>query len=828
MVRSRCVGFALLAGVAPSALAQTAPLPGSSAQAAPSAATQGTNEVPDIIVTARRRDESIQQTPIAVTAVNAATIENRVATNLTDLQGIAPNVQLESGGAFGQTSFFSIRGIGFQDVESSFDPAVGTIIDGIFIGRNVGSLTDFFDIEQVEILRGPQGTLFGRNTIGGTINVRTARPTGETSLQGRVTVGNAGRFDIRASAQTAIVKDLLAIKISVLNERFNNFYRNTFDNSDARRSRTFAARGTVRFTPTPTLTFDLIGDISRDRSGSFGLVPASALPGQLTLSPGDRFTNLPAGFDPNTLIGPTRSSVFALAGLIGGLTPAQISRYPAHPYDNAFNAPNRAPIDSGGVVLDGTWKLPSVTVKSLTGWRKVDENIFQDFDATGLPIFETNRIQSQEQFSQELNANTDFGGSRFNLTAGLYFFTQRYNLTQYFTGLFQNPLTGAFGPTNIRALGPFPNGLLNNQTYQRSNSYAVYAEGTWNVTDKLALTVGGRGTFDRKTFQTILAPTAAGPVTTGPFGGGAVNCALSGPLATVGYVTCNGKYRTDQFTPRAIVKYQFTPDINAYASFSKGYKAGGFNGRASTGSSVGPFDPEKVDAYEIGLKTSFFERRVRLNLAAFRNDYSNLQVEVVRPSPGPTGQETVVQNAAQSRTQGIEAELTAVPARGVNLNASIGYLDSKYKNFRSPIIANLGPGGAPIQIGYEDLTIFRPRRAPEFSWNVGGQYDGEISDRFKGYVRLDYRHTSTLFTTVRNQNFGRRGPLGILDGSIGVGLANDSVRASLYAKNLTDERYVQSGLAIADSAVAYQGSVGAFSSYGSRREWGGELAFKFR
>ena len=496
-----------LLGLTPATMAQTAPTK--------VAAASGATGLTDIIVTARRRDENIQETPVAVTAINQAAIESRFARNLTDLNGISPNVQLDSGGAFGQTAFFSIRGISFQDVESSFDPAVGVTVDGVFIGRNIGSLIDFFDIEQVEVLRGPQGTLFGRNTIGGTINIRTARPTGELGGKAQLTVGNKGQFEVRVMGEAPIIKDVLAAKVSALYIKNNGWWKNLVDNSNARETDVFATRGTLRWTPTPDVTFDLIGDYSRDRSGSFGLVPAyAAVTG---ISPGAVFNNLPAGVTPHSLQAYGGTSLGYLVASGAGIPVSLINRVGTHPFDNYYNAVNRAPIDSGSVTLDGVYKGAGYTLRSVTGWRKVKEDINQDFDATGFPIFETRREQTNTQFSQEFNGNSDFGGSKFNLTAGLYFFTQRYDLTQHFTALFFSPLP--------------PGGALNNITTQRSNSYAAYAEGSYQVTDQVSLTLGGRYTIDTKKFLTTIG---AAP---GTFANGQVVCTTSPTIA--GYVNCN-------------------------------------------------------------------------------------------------------------------------------------------------------------------------------------------------------------------------------------------------------------------------------------------------
>lgn len=790
----------------------------------------------EIVVQARKFAEDIQVTPIAVTAINQEAIENRFADDLTDLSGAAPNVILDSGGAFAGTAFFSIRGISFQDVESSFDPAVGVSIDGVFIGRNVGSLIDFFDVEQVEILRGPQGTLFGRNTIGGTINVRSARPSGEFGVKGQLTVGNVGRLDVKAALDMPIVADKFAAKVSVFSQNADGFHKNLFDGTDARKENTDSARLSLRFTPTEKLTIDVIGDYARDRSGSFGLVPQHST--GLTFSPGLDAADVAAvnaaiGALPAPLQGVARPSISVIAlaqilqgaaptlpNIIAGLTPANLNilqRWPAHPYDNSFNAPNINRINSGGVTANIVYDMDSGTFTSTTGWRKVSEDVVQDFDATASPLFETFRDQQQEQISQELNFSSDFGGSPFKLTSGVYYFWQKYNLQQNFLSLFQTPL-GGLGPFNWASILP-PRGILNNVTEQTSRSTAVYAEGTYNFSDMVALTVGARYTWDKKKFQTDLAGAATAPL-----------CAaspLSGPGAP--RQLCSDEESWNEFTPRGILQFTPNDDIMVYGSVSRGYKSGGFNGRASTPTSIGPFDPEKVTSYEAGVKTTLLDNRVRFNVTGFINDYSNLQVEIVRPAPGASGQETIVLNAADAKTQGIEVEFVAAPASGFTVNAALGYLDAKYKNFTQPVLLDLslaGLGQVPVAGVTEDLTVFKMRRAPKWTISVGGRYETEVMDRLDLGLQLDFRHTSEMFTTVRNQEFGRRRAVGLLNGSIDL-TYDKNYKLSLFGKNLTDEKYVNSALSIGDSPLAYQGNVGGFTSFAAGREYGLQLSLSF-
>ncbi|AMN47013.1 hypothetical protein ACG33_07865 [Steroidobacter denitrificans] len=326
-------------------------------------------QLEEIIVQARRRAESIQDTPVAVSAINRAMLEQRFANTLADLQGVAPNVVLDAGGAFGQAAYFAIRGISYQDVESSFDPAIGVTIDGVFIGRNIGSLTDFFDIEQVEILRGPQGTLFGRNTIGGTINVRTARPSGLEAYKAIVTYGNEGTLNLRASADLPLIDGKLAARISALSLSSDGFWRNEFtpQPTDASFTDVTAVRASLRYTPTADWTIDLIVDHTSDRSGTQGFIPAhSTTP--LSCSPALSAADCAIA---QQAIPQAQQSVFAALALGAGVPIAEVDRFTSglNPYVTKPDGQFRQNIESSGAVLDVTWDTDIGTLRSITGWR---------------------------------------------------------------------------------------------------------------------------------------------------------------------------------------------------------------------------------------------------------------------------------------------------------------------------------------------------------------------------------------------------------------------------------------------------------------------------
>ena len=694
--------------------------PTSDAAAVPSAGDA--SDLGDIIVTARQRTETLATTPLSVSAVSPAQLEASNALTIQDVSGSVPNLVIQPVGAGPSAAAIAIRGIVFSDIEKSFDPAVGVLVDGVFIGTNTGQLLDFFDIGSIEVLRGPQGTLFGRNTIGGVVNIRRTRPTGDFSGKAEVIFGNYGQFQARGVVNIPVIEDVLAIKLFEQHSVNDGFFYNA----------TLGRRQ-------PNLRSDNFG-------AAILLTPTANFEALLTL-------------EKQVQRGETASVSGNTTGdLVCRVAPAnQCNRNDTtdlYTIFTQFATPTK--YDSPAATLEMNWDVSdAVKLTSITGWRKSTELFYQDFDATSVPFYETIRDQTYRQFSQELRASVKLS-DRLDFVSGLYYFENRYTNHQT---TFLGPILG-----NVTA---------NQFAGQRAKSYAAYLDVNWAFADRFRATFGGRYTKDEKSFSNRFP--------------GAFDVSASDDWS--------------KFTPKVSVDWRPNDQVMLYASFSRGYRAGGFNGRASSiSTSQASYDPESVDSYEGGVKTQFFDRRLSVNIAAFKTKYDNKQESIIRRTPpgSPNTNETVVSNVASASIQGIEADMSARPIPGLSLNASVGFLKSRYDDFLTLNPLTL----APIDLSGLDLTF-----NPKFTGSAGASYTaptaiGDIT------VGTNYRHISRYFTSINpdpsnpnpaaptlNARAGRTRALDQWD--MNVSLEPDvggslEPKINLYMRNILDRRGIAS------------------------------------
>ncbi|MEP5937249.1 MAG: TonB-dependent receptor [Erythrobacter sp.] len=429
---------------------------------------QGSSDgIPEILVTARKRVEPLQSTPVAVTALGGEALERIQATDLSDLSGRAPNVTINTIGNFGSSVSVFIRGIGNGDPGSTVDPAVGIYVDGVYLPRTVNSSLDLFDVEQVEVLRGPQGTLFGRNTTAGAINYRTKRPTGESAARGTITLGSFGQRDLRISAETPLIEDVLAVKVSAFSQEHDGFFTNTFVGGpgaraprDAGRTSTFSLRPTVLFTPTDNFELTLIGEYYNENSDNLPTINISQ-PGQLL-----QVFHSPPVFE---------------AG-------AEVRAFP-------FNVEGFSDIEVFGLTAEANWEIGPGTATLVSNYRDTTDFNNNDTDGTPASFFETLRETPHEQFSSELRYDWELNDN-INVIAGVFYFRQKFFL-QRDTFL---DITNTGTATELRSQG--------GQTHR---NYAAFAQIDYDVTDRLSISLGGRYTYEEKDFfSSLFRPVALG------------------------------------------------------------------------------------------------------------------------------------------------------------------------------------------------------------------------------------------------------------------------------------------------------------------------------
>lgn len=736
--------------------------------------------VREIIVTAQRRSQNIQAVPIAITAIDEEALAQSSVKDIRDIAGRVPSLVIDSVNAGPRAAGVSLRGISFEDIEKSFDPAVGVVVDGVFIGTNTGQLLDVFDLESIEVLRGPQGTLFGRNTIAGVINISRAKPTGE--LGGKASFGFAdfgtrrGRFVINSPK----IANVLSLKGFFFYDDTDGFYRNVTQNRRAGNYEVITGGGTARFQPTDNIDLVVTYEHVRERGET---------------------QSTPLSSTPNLAFGPTNDliclSVPAGPGFVRafGIPDAQCDRENLVPdglYTTFSNIEQPVTNDGDNVYAEFNLNLGRFKFTSVTGFQTNRESVRQDFDSASINFFDTLREQDYRQFTQEFRIVGDIT-ENINLLLGAYYFDSEYQLRQT-----TNFGPGVLAPTTV-TLGAF--------TDHTSRSYAGFADAQFKPTSRLTIGVGGRYTVDEKSiFNNFGQVTALVRLSIPTFTNECV--AVTGLLAPgvprFGLVdNCSGAASFDRFTWRALAQYEVDDNKRVYASFSTGFRSGGFNGRAASPTSLGPYNPEDVISYEIGLKADWFNRIFRTNIAAYITNYSDKQEEVVQPSPpgAANPQETVVRNAANAQIKGIEAEFVFQPTRNFSINGSLSVLDARYINFFRDVTGDLIP---------DDVSSLDLRRAPTVTWSIGADYQREIlSGTFAANTNFRFtdQYTTCIIAdpialqsnVVTNDRRCLATDRFILDGNLSYTFAvgRYELKSSLFARNLLDNRGISGTLPVA-------------------------------
>lgn len=769
------------------------------AQKAP--AEESGSAIREIVVTAQKRTESVQSIPIAVTALDEKALESATIDDIRDIAGRVPSLVVDSVGAGPSAAAISIRGISFEDIEKSFDPAVGVVVDGVFIGTNTGQLLDSFDLERLEVLRGPQGTLFGRNTIGGVINVIRTTPTDEFGVRGQFAYGNFDTKRGRLVVNTGKLGGILALKAFGYYDKTDGYYFNVTQNRRQGEYETLTGGVTALITPSDAITAQITYQHSRER----GETVSSALSEQ------------------------GRDLVCAAPGAPGFSPLAECNRWglPAHGLYTTYSSiqtPVRNDVDSitGNIDIELSDRI---TLTSVTGYIKNKESVTQDFDGSSANFFDTKRDQRYRQFSQELRVLADFDAV--NLLVGGYYFNSNYKLDQ---------------STNFGlVLGQGSTAVLRQYVDHTAKSYAAFADAQIRVSDAFKVSLGARYTDDKKSIFNNYGRIAALVRLTLPTFDGTSCVAATGTISPAPGVVlpvyspatdCSDSDSFGKFTWRANAEYTIEPGKLVYASFSRGFRSGGFNGRAASPTSLGPYQPETVDAYEVGLKADWLDRTLRTNLAFYYTKYNNKQEEVVQPAPPGSSnpQETVVKNASSADIKGFEAEIIAQLAPALSFNASFSYTDAKYDSFFNDIVG-LTTGSAADGVP-DDVSTLTLRRAPKFQWSAGLNYTKEVGSgridastllRFQSkYVTCIAPNRPVVPGNVVNDNRCFTEDRENLSAQIGythfLGEGRE-VSLSLFGRNLTNHKGLSSTLPVA--------GLFTFGAAVQPRTYGVELGFRF-
>ena len=711
-------------------------------------------KIDEVVVTARKREESLQDVPLAVTALDAAAIENLHTSTITGIDRLVPNIDLGDNPFTGLGLVAVIRGVGFSDPEKSFEPVVGLSIDGVFLASNTGAAIDAFDLESVEVLRGPQGTLFGRNTVGGVINVKRSRPTGEAGLRVGTRLTNHSGREFWGVANLPAIDDVLSTKLYAFSKEHDTFAVNLSTGEKDPQKDLLQFGGAILVEPNDRfealVSFDYFDD------DSFGPpVFARGVPGL----GGDVLCSIPNGGIPSPVPGgpPIIPPNPFLVPNGAGCSSGSFDIAEADDFDTfVSDTPFITTIDGWSLTSNIEYELnDNLTLTSVTGYRDVNDTQFQNslggndavaiglpvapgvtiapFGVGAFPIIHSNRIFESSQFSQELRLSGDVG-DKLSFVSGLYYLNSEYDLRG---GEFE---PGVFGTSRVfNTLTP------DNETVaQQADAYAIFVDGTYDITDQLSFSGGFRYSYEEKDFQYDFI--FRGPIDTDGDGVPDTPSPLTGQS-----VDASDDWQAP--TWRAILQYDLNDDVNVYGGYSRGFRSGGFNGRGFTPFAVETtFDEETVDSFEIGARAEFFDNRLRINPTAFYALYDDKQEEILAGVPGVIGtSQTIVDNASEVEIKGVELEAIARVTEDFTLRGTFGYTDADFTEF---LVQDLDadPTGATIIDVADERNL---RAGPDTTFSVGATYARDVFDGNLG-LTLDasYNFQSEIVTSAAADPLG--------------------------------------------------------------------------
>lgn len=737
------------------------------------ARTQGGNE--EIIVTATRREERLQDVPIAVTAFNDQAISDLSASTVGDLAAFTPNLVRTSGPTGGNDAFFFIRGIGQVDSNPAADPGVGVYVDGIYFGRVQGSSIDTDDVARVEVLRGPQGTLFGRNTIGGAINITTKDPGHDLGLQGRVTLGSRNRIDAYLAADLPL-SDELRLRLSGTTRNQDGFGRNVYTGKRLGSVENLSGRIKALWEPSgANLQVRLTADVTRGRGSS----------AQTILT----------GFNPN-------------AGPIPGTTPLGVPLPPdlladtsSDPYLSFASIDPFNHLDTWGTSGDVTWGIGAATqLRLIVAYREVKQLVANDFDGTGYRLYDNVFDTSTDQLSGELQLSGEAIDSRLTWLLGIYGYKE--NIAH------NNRI--CLG-TNLGAPFAFARNqggcIENNQRFTLGvESYAAFAHLTFAVTDRFSLTAGARYTDESKdqAFDFFL-DNRAGVFSFFGFPTGIIpTLSPDNPFLTIP-TQYSDSWRA--FTPKLGFEYKPNENMLLYGSYSQGFKSGGFNGRPSPNASGGfnriaPYNPETLDAFEAGFKTDLADNRLRLNGAVFYSIYDGVQLLVLDPISGFFNTE----NAGRNKIWGVELEATARPVPPATLYFNLGYTNNGYTSINP--LAGIGIDA--------DLPA-----TPTWTIASGASYSIDLARAGSLELRADASFRDKVYYGATNNPLEFQDAIFLVNARATWTSPNEKFSLAAYGINVFDKTYFASAQDVRGPLAV------AFAQVAPPAEYGVEAKFRF-
>ena len=713
---------------------------------------------------------STQELPASVVTFNEASLKQAFTVDLVDVGKMVANAELNNVGTYASYPNFFIRGMGVNGSTRTNDPKVGVFVDGIYVGYNAGALSSTFDLEAVEVLRGPQGSLLGRNVTGGAVLVRSKRPGNEFGFNVEAGAGDYGSTEFNVSIEGPLASNVFG-KLAVIKMDRDGYFEDNnrgsidlniypdgmpdTDTGDKVGMDLTIVRPMVRIDFSENFEATLIAEFLKNDAGSANSQNVAhncaPIPGvdnrDIVCGEGSRF----------------------LAQTKWGYTP------PNDKYEINHDLIGYTELETNSLVLDATWDLGHGVVTAIAGYRDVEYNSSTDFDGTPFTIFHFNdNKEEQEQTSIEVRYSSTFS-DKVNFVVGVNSFEQEYSI-----GERRNFFVS-----------------LNAATYSETEheTFGVFGEANIAVTDALSLTLGARWTKEEKSIDI------------GVLG----SCELD--FSSCSNNTSNKEDWTD-FSPKVAATYNFRDDMMAYASWTRGFASGVFNARAATIDAVGPTDPETVDSIEIGFKTSFLDGRGLFNITYFQADYEDLILFVNNPCDN-CGANLINFNAGEAEISGFEAELKLQPIDGLRLHASVGTVDPEFTKIK---FFDANADGTVDGKDNRLASSWDFQKVAELSYSLAASYEfNAMGGSMLGRVAYSWR--DEYMTDLYNKPWLQQESFGLLDASLTFNTANEKIRVSVYGKNLTDEEYFD-----------YAADVGTLDSArwgGTPRTYGVRVAYKY-
>ena len=715
--------------------------------------------IADIVVTAQKKAENLQEVPISVAAVTSEAVENLHAVSLQGLQGSVPNVEIGTFSNTPNTAVFTIRGIGVIEPDPYAGNTVGIVVDDVPQYFSMGALLDLYDVDRIEVLRGPQGTLFGANTTGGVVNVVNRKPEDQLGGKFDLSYGNYNHLTI-GGVLNAPLGEGLAARIAINHDKRDGYVTNVVNGRDMGRRNVTIMRGSLRYN-SGNIDATLSGEYDRARNGS-PIVVAGDLPGEAEF--------VPAGW----------RGMYVSPCLPAGTRCVAPDRYfSAQDGGERGDLPDVSNMDTYRAGFDLKISDTAIgDITAITGYKKFKLFEFTDQDGTPASLIDTRRQTRGWQFSQELR--TDFKvGDMISMTLGGFYLKTHYDHYQHLR------INFAGGATYDLTNNTYTRGLTGlfqrNLQDQDNHSISAFAQSYIQLSDRLRAQAGIRFTHEQTSMLASTATSlAAGGFST--FDGTEPNGTPNISLGTV--APPRGTKSWDNVGWKIGLDYKVNDDTMLYGYWARGFKSGGYTGRIGIAQDLGPYDPEHVDTFEAGVKSEFLDRHVRLNLAGFYTNYRGMQLAQIYfvGSGASLVQGNTILNAASAHIKGFEAELTVAPAEGLTLNGSLAYLDATYNKFDFL----LPSGGTLSQAGK------RLQNAPKWAGTLGIAYERQVASDVKARFGANYSYTAEkLLTSILDVPRARVQPQHLVNANFDV-MVGEHMTFGLWATNLFDNRYVNS------------------------------------